>query len=55
LLAWNPLYRWPWLWFLLAFATLLGAWTVFIIIATRHPVALVPLNMPPPAAGANIH
>jgi hypothetical protein len=35
--SWNPLARWPWLWFVAAFATLLAAWTAFFIIAARHP------------------
>ncbi len=35
--SWNPLVRWPWLWFVTAFALLLGAWAAFFIIAAKHP------------------
>jgi hypothetical protein len=35
--SWNPLTRWPWLWFVAAFALLLAAWTIFFIIAAKHP------------------
>jgi hypothetical protein len=36
---WNPLARWPWLWFVAAFALLLAAWTALFIIAAKHPTA----------------
>jgi hypothetical protein len=35
--SWNPLVRWPWLWFAAAFAVFLAAWVAFFIIAANNP------------------
>ncbi|HVU38429.1 MAG TPA: hypothetical protein VHC95_08850 [Opitutales bacterium] len=47
--SWNPLARWPWLWFVAAFAALLAAWTVLFVLAAKHPTADVVTE---PAAAA---
>lgn len=50
--SWNPLTRWPWLWFIAAFALLLAAWTTLFIIAAKHPT---PEVAKPPSTSAVIH
>jgi len=46
-ISWNPLIRWPWLWFVFAFVTLLAAWTILFIIAAKHPTPEVdPTKVP---------
>jgi hypothetical protein len=41
-----------WLWIVAAFVVQLGVWAGWIVFASRHPVAEVPLATEPRAGGA---
>lgn len=41
----RPGRRWWWWWVAAAFALQFSAWAAWLILASRHPVATVPLNV----------